>query len=123
MAMMKYENIDAYISDYPKEVQLLLKKVRQTIKKAAPKAEEKISYGIPTFALNGILVHFGAFKNHLGLYPGSEAIKVFKKDLAKYKTSKGAIQLPFDEALPLTLITKIVKFRVEQNLNKLKKKK
>lgn len=121
MAMKKSESIDEYFDFFPKEVQKLLKQMRQTIQKAAPKADEKISYGIPTYYLNGNLVHFGAFKSHIGFYPGALAIATFKKDLARYKGAKGSVQFPYDQPLPLALVIKIVKFRVEQNLAKNKK--
>ncbi|MBP7831757.1 MAG: DUF1801 domain-containing protein [Candidatus Pacebacteria bacterium] len=116
--MKSYTTTPEYIASYPKEVQALLKKVRATIKKAAPKAEEKIGYGIPTFTLNGNLVHFGGFKTHIGFFPGPAGITAFEKDLAKYKTTKGTIQFPLDKPLPLGLIAKIVKFRVKQNTEK-----
>lgn len=119
--MKNYKDIDSYIAAYPKDAQALLNVVRATIKKAAPKAEEKISYGIPTFTLNGNLVHFGAFKTHIGFFPGASGVASFKKELSIYKTSKGTIQLPLDKKLPLPLITKIVKFRVKENLEKSKK--
>lgn len=111
-------SVDNYIKAYPKEVQLLLKQMRTTIKKAAPKAEEKIGYGIPTFTLNGNLVHFGAFKSHIGFFPGPGGILAFKKELEAYKTSKGTIQFPFEKKLPLALVTKIVRLRVKQNVAK-----
>lgn len=119
--MKEYKDIKSYIAASPKETQSLLKQTYTTIKKAAPKAEEKISYGIPTFTLNGNLVHFGAFKTHIGFFPGPAGITAFKKELSSYKTSKGTIQFPLGEKLPLTLIAKIVKFRVKQNLAKKKK--
>lgn len=114
----KAENIDAYIATFPDEVQKLLQQIRATIKKAAPKAEEAIKYGMPTFVLNGNLVHFAAFKNHIGFYPAPDGITAHQKKLAKYKTSKGAIQFPLAEKLPLGLITEIVKYRAKQNLKK-----
>ncbi len=114
--MLKPENIDDYISTFPEETQLLLEQMRNEIKKSAPKAEEIISYGMPGFKLNGLLVWFAGYKNHIGFYPKPAAILVFKKELGKYKTSKGAIQFPTDEPLPLALIRKIVKYRVEENL-------
>ena len=92
--------------------------MRATIHKVAPEATEKISYGIPTFYLNGNLVHFAAFANHIGFYPTSSGIAAFKKQLGPYKWSKGVVQFPKDKPLPLTLVTKIVKFRVKKNLNK-----
>ena len=118
----KFETIDEYIKIFPKDVQNLLKSVRQTIKKAAPKAEETINYQIPTFKLNGNLVHFAAFKNHIGFYPGSKAIEIFSKDLKEYKTSKGAIQFPIDRRIPTSLIRKIVEHRVKINSTKNSKK-
>lgn len=116
--MKQYTDISSYISEYPKEVQTLLRQMRATIKKAAPKAEEKIGYGIPTFTLHGNLVHFGGFKTHIGFFPGASGVASFKKELAGYKTSKGTIQFPLDKKLPLGLITRIVKFRVKENLQK-----
>jgi len=116
--MKKFKDIDAYISGYPKDVQLLLKKLRVTIAKAAPKAEEAISYGIPTYKLNGNLVHFGAFKDHVSFFPTSSGTVVFKKEISKYKVSKGTIQFPLDKSLPLDLVAKIVRFRVKENLKK-----
>lgn len=122
MAMAQFDSVDDYIASFPPSIQTLLKKMRQTVKKAAPKAEEKISYGIPTLFLNGNLVHFGAFKKHIGFYPGSLAIKIFQKELSTYSGAKGSVQFPYDEVLPLRLVSEIVKFRVEQNSNKKKKK-
>ncbi len=119
--MKKYEDISEYIANYPKDVQLLLKKVRATIKKAAPKAEEAISYGIPTYKLNGNLVHFGAFKDHVSFFPTASGTAAFKKEISKYKVTKGTIQFPLDKPLPLGLITKIVRFRVKENLKKVSK--
>jgi len=115
------KNIDEYIADFPKDVQKILEQVRATIKKAAPAAEEKISYGIPTFTLNGNLVHFGGFKNHVGFYPTPTGTETFEKELSVYKTGKGSVQFPLDEPMPLHLITQIVKFRVQKNLAKAKK--
>jgi uncharacterized protein YdhG (YjbR/CyaY superfamily) len=112
------ENIDDYIAGFPKDIQNKLKDLRATIKKAAPKAEEKISYAMPTFALHGNLVHFAAFKNHIGFYPAPRAIEEFKKELAGYEGSKGTVQFPLDKPLPLALIAKMVKYRVAQNLEK-----
>ena len=115
--------IDEYIAGFPKNVQKLLEEVRTTIKKAAPEAEEAIKYGIPTFILNGNLVHFGGFKNHIGFYPAPSGIEEFKKELSKYAGAKGSVQFPIDKPMPLALITKIVKFRVKKNLEKVKTKK
>lgn len=110
--------IDAYIATFPVSAQALLQKMRNTITKAAPKAEETISYGMPTFKLQGNLVHFAGYKKHIGFYPAPSGIEAFADELKKYKTSKGAIQFPVDEKLPLALVTKIVKFRVKENLAK-----
>jgi uncharacterized protein YdhG (YjbR/CyaY superfamily) len=117
----KFQTIDEYIETFPIDIRKILESVRQTIKKAAPDADEVISYQIPTFKLNGNLVHFAAFKKHIGFYPGSKAIKDFQKDLIKYKSSKGVVQFPIDEAMPLSLIQKIVKHRVKENSAKTKK--
>jgi uncharacterized protein YdhG (YjbR/CyaY superfamily) len=111
----KFKTIDEYISTFPAITQNILGKIRQTIREAAPDAEEAISYQIPTFRLNGNLVHFAAFKNHIGFYPASKAIEVFKTELSSYKTSKGAIQFPLDKPIPFALISKITKFRVTEN--------
>lgn len=110
--------IDEYIASFPESTQVLLQQMRSTIIKAAPKAEEAISYGMPTFKLQGNLVHFAGYKNHIGFYPSPSGITAFANELKKYKTSKGAIQFPVDDKLPLTLVTKIVKFRVKENLAK-----
>ena len=110
--------IDAYIADFPKDVQERLEKVRATIRKAAPDAEEAIKYQIPTFVLNGNLIHFGGYKNHIGLYPGSKPIEEFRDELSKYEVSKGTVKFPLDKPLPMGLITKITKFCVKRNLAK-----
>ena len=112
------KDIDEYLERHSNEDQRLLRQMRATIHKVAPEATEKISYGIPTFYLNGNLVHFAAFANHIGFYPTSSGIAAFKKQLGPYKWSKGAVQFPKDKPLPLTLVIKIVKFRVKENLNK-----
>jgi len=117
------KEIDQYISSYPEEVQERLKAIRRTIQKAAPAAEETINYGIPTFTLNGNLVHFGGAKNHIGFYPTPSAISAFEKELSVYEGAKGSVKFPHTKPIPLTLITKIVKFRVKENLEKGKKKK
>ena len=117
------KSIDEYISMQPKEVQGTLEKLRATIRKAAPKAEETINYAIPTFTLNGNLVHFASFKNHIGFYPAPSGIEAFKKELSVYEGAKGSIKFPIEKPLPLALIAKIVKFRVKENLAKAKKKK
>ena len=117
------DNIDEYIAGFPAYIQEKLQLVRATIKASAPDAEEAIKYGIPTFMLNGNLVHFGGFKNHIGFYPAPQGLEEFKEELSGYKGSKGSVQFPHDEPLPLELITKIVKFRVQKNQEKAKKKK
>lgn len=110
--------IDEYISQFPKDVQMILNKIRQLIKECAPKAEEAFAYGIPTFKLNGNLVHFAAFKKHIGFYPTPSGIKQFKKELSNYKTAEGTIRFPIDEPIPYDLIKKIVKYRVKENISK-----
>lgn len=124
MAMNKKtsKDIDDYIDQFPKEVQQLLKKMRVTIQKAAPEAQETISYGIPAFKLNGMLVWFAAHKGHIGFYPGASGIAAFKKELSAYKSAKGSVQFPFDSPLPLALVRRIVKFRVKEDLGKTRKK-
>lgn len=119
----KVGNIDTYIASFPAETQKLLKQIREIIKEAAPDAEEKMGYGIPTFTLQGNLVHFASFKNHIGFYPAPSGIVAFRKELVAYKNSKGAVQFPIDKAIPFGLIAKIVKFRVKENLAKAKAKK
>jgi uncharacterized protein YdhG (YjbR/CyaY superfamily) len=116
-------NIDEYIATFPQDIQKLLNQMRATITKAAPKAEEAIKYAIPTFILNGNLVHFAAFKNHIGFYPAPAGIEAFKKEVAPYEAGKGSLQFPLDKPLPLSLVTKIVKYRVAQNLEKSTRKK
>jgi uncharacterized protein YdhG (YjbR/CyaY superfamily) len=113
-----YKSIDDYISGFPVEVQDLLQQVRLKIKELAPRAEETISYGIPTFKLNGNLVHFAAFKNHIGLYPTPSGLEEFEKELSPYKQGKGSVQFPLDKPLPLDLIAKIVAYRVRKNTEK-----
>ena len=116
-------SIDEYIGTFPQEIQILLEQVRTTIKQAAPEAEEAIKYAMPTFVLNGNLVHFAAFKNHIGFYPVPSGIEAFKKELSVYKGAKGSVQFPLDKPMPLGLICEIVKFRVNENLLKAKAKK
>lgn len=122
MKNIQAENIDEYIAGFPKDVQKKLEEMRATIRKSAPEAEEAISYAIPTFKLNGNLVHFAGYKNHIGFYPAPRGIEAFKKELAAYEGGKGTVQFPLDQPLPLTLISKIVKFRVKENLEKGKSK-
>lgn len=116
------KNFEDYLERFPKGVQQRLQKMRLAVKKAAPQAKEKISYGIPSFTLNGMLVWFAAFKNHIGFYPRTSAIAAFKKELSAYKGAKGSVQFPFDKPLPISLIGRMVKFRVKENLSKGKKK-
>jgi uncharacterized protein YdhG (YjbR/CyaY superfamily) len=112
------KTIDEYIAGFPPEVQVILQKIRLTIRKAAPGAEETISYQMPTFAQHGNLVHFAAFKNHIGFYPVPSGIEQFKQELAVYQQGKGSVQFPLDQPIPYTLISKIVKFRVKENAAK-----
>jgi uncharacterized protein YdhG (YjbR/CyaY superfamily) len=116
-------NIDKYISGFPKEVQIILEEIRMTIRQAAPEATEAIKYAMPTFVLNGNLVHFAAFKNHIGFYPVPSGIEAFKMELSVYKGAKGSVQFPLGKPMPLGLISKIVKFRVNENLQKAKTRK
>ena len=120
MPTTNYKNIDEYIAGFPKDVQKILKKIRATIKKAAPKAEEAISYQIPTFNFHGYLIYFAAYKNHIGVYPAPRGVEGFKKGLARYGAGKGTLRFPLDEPVPYDLITKIVEFRAKQNVEKAK---
>ena len=116
MPKADFQTIDDYINAFPKDIKVILQTVRQTIKKAAPEAKEAISYQMPTFKLNGKnLVHFAAWKNHIGFYPTPSGTAKFKKEIAKYAYAKGSIRFPTDAPMPLTLITEIVKFRVKEN--------
>ena len=121
--MEKAANTDEYIKSFPGETQKILEQMRATIRKAAPKAEEVISYAMPAFKQNGVLVYFAAYKTHIGFYPTPSGIEAFKDELSKYKSSKGAVQFPIDKPLPLALITKIVKFRVAKDMENIKHKK
>ena len=107
--------IDEYIADFPENVQPHLEKVRAAIRKAAPDAEEAIKYSMPTFVLNGNLIHFAGWTSHVGLYPGSKPIEMFKDELAKYEISKGTVRFPLDKPIPLSLIGKITKYCVKRN--------
>jgi uncharacterized protein YdhG (YjbR/CyaY superfamily) len=111
-----FSSIDEYITGFPEEVQVKLQELRAVIKKAAPESEEKISYQMPTFFQKGNLVHFAAYKNHIGFYPAPRGIEAFKQELSAYEGSKGAVRFPIDKPLPLDLIGRIVKFRVAENL-------
>ncbi|MFN0032672.1 MAG: iron chaperone [Flavobacteriales bacterium] len=121
--MTKPETIEDYIRMQPADVQEVLQQVRSTIAKAEPDAVEIISYAIPTFYLKGNLVHFAAFKSHIGFYATPAGHEAFAAQLSKYKQGKGSVQFPLSEPMPLKLITEIVKFRVKENDAKAKSKK
>jgi uncharacterized protein YdhG (YjbR/CyaY superfamily) len=114
----KLNSIDEYMVNFPEDVQAKLQALRTTIREAAPEAQEAISYGMPTFKLKGNLVHFAAFKNHIGFYPVPSGIAAFQEELSVYKQGKGSVQFPLDEPLPLELVRKIVQFRITENLEK-----
>jgi uncharacterized protein YdhG (YjbR/CyaY superfamily) len=118
----KFSNADEYIAMFPGNVREILQQVRSTIKKTAPGAQEVISYQMPAFKLDGMLVWYAANKEHIGFYPTPSPIKVFKKELENYKTSKGAIQFPLDKSIPLKLIKDIVKFRINEDSEKAERK-
>jgi uncharacterized protein YdhG (YjbR/CyaY superfamily) len=120
--MNKPKDVDEYIVSFPDNIQKILQLLRTTIKKFAPAAEEVISYGMPAYRQNGILVYFAAHKSHIGFYPTSSGIEAFKKEIAAYKWAKGSVQLPLDKPLPLELIAEIVKFRVKENSKNAKTK-
>jgi uncharacterized protein YdhG (YjbR/CyaY superfamily) len=113
--MMKIDSIDTYIVQFPSDVQVKLHTLRQTIRDAAPDAKEKISYSMPTFTLHGNLVHFAAYQNHIGFYPAPSGIQAFAEQLSIYKGTKGSVQFPLDQPLPIALISEIVKFRVQES--------
>jgi uncharacterized protein YdhG (YjbR/CyaY superfamily) len=115
--------IDDYLAQFPEDIRAILQNIRSIVHENAPEAQEKIGYQMPTFTLNGNLVHFAAFKNHIGFYPTPSGTETFKKEISSYKAAKGSIQFPLDQPIPYELITKIVKFRVQENLAKSKKKK
>lgn len=116
-----FTTIDSYIKSFPEDIQKTLEKLRKVIQEAAPEATEAISYGMPTFKLHGNLVHFAAFKSHIGFYPVPSGIEAFKKELEPYIAGKGTIQFPLDKPIPYDLVEKVVKFRVKENLEKKKK--
>ena len=122
-ATTTFDTIDEYIKQFPPETQLVFNELRQLIAETAPQAEEKISYQMPTFYLKGNLVHFAAYKNHIGFYPTPSGIAAFQRELAAYKGAKGSVQFPLDKALPLDLIRAIVEFRVNENLKNAEGKK
>lgn len=124
MSDKKFKTVTQYFLTLPREKKKLLKELRDTINEAAPEAEELISYNMPAFKYHGMLVYYMAHTNHIGFYPGNKAVnEVFKNELTVYKTSKGAIQLPFNKPIPKRLIKNIVKFRMKENLNKSEAKK
>ena len=114
----QFKTIDEYIKTFPEDVQNILKKLRVTIREAAPEAKEAMSYQIPTFRFNGNFVHFAAYKNHIGFYPAPPGIETLKKELSLYKGAKGSVQFPVDRRVPYDLVKKIVLFRVQENLKK-----
>jgi len=118
MTRIRFIDIDNYIGSFPEKTQKLLQEVRETIRKAAPEAEQTINYGIPTFKFRGNLVHFAGFKNHIGFYPTSSGIEAFKKELSVYEGAKGSVRFPLDKPIPFELIERIVKFRVKESLSK-----
>jgi uncharacterized protein YdhG (YjbR/CyaY superfamily) len=122
MEQPKPENIDQYIADFPIETQKLLQQIREAIHKAVPEAKEVISYGMPAFKQNTVLVYFAGYAKHIGFYPTGSGIEAFKEEFTQYKWSKGAVQFPLDKPLPLDLITRITKFKAERDLEKVKKK-
>ena len=123
MKAIQASNVDAYIASFPESTQKGLEQIRTLIKKAAPKAEELISYQMPAYKYHGVLVYFAGYKNHIGFYAAPTGHATFNKELSVYKTGKGSVQFPHDKPLPTALITKIVKFRVKENAEKAKLKK
>jgi uncharacterized protein YdhG (YjbR/CyaY superfamily) len=118
MNVKKAETVDEYIERFPEPVQVRLEAVRKTIRRAAPNAVEVISYSMPAYRQDTILVWFAGFKNHIGFYPGASGIAAFKKELSEYKSAKGSVQFPLDSPLPLALVTRIVKYRVRESRRK-----
>jgi len=118
MKSSEVKSIDEYIAMFPENMKIVLQQLRIAIRESAPQARESISYQMPTFKLNGNLVHFAAHKNHIGFYPTPSAIEAFKNRLSSYKTSKGAVQFPLNEPLPLELVKEMVRFRVKENSDK-----
>ncbi len=118
---LEYHNIDEYIGQFPSEIQDILQKIRALIHETAPEASEKISYQMPTFYMNGNLVHFAAFKKHIGFYPTPSGTEQFRNELSAYKGAKGSVQFPLNQPIPYDLIRRIVEFRVAENSTKDKK--
>jgi len=121
--MIKPKSVDEYVESFPEEIQKRLKRVRSLIIKAAPRAEESISYGMPGYKLEGVLVYFAAYKNHIGFYPMPSTLENFRKEISEYKSAKGSVQFPHDKPLPTTLISHMVKLRVAENKSKAAAKK
>ena len=119
----KFTSVDSYIESFPKDVQKSLERLRATIKKTAPKAEEIISYNMPAYKQNGMLVYFAGYKHHIGSYPGVSPIIAFKKEISMYKNAKGSVQFPIDKPMPLDLVIKMVKLKVKENGEKVAAKK
>jgi len=117
-----YQSVDQYIAGFPTKTQEILQSLREKIQEFAPEATEKISYQMPTFALHGNLVHYAAYKNHIGFYPGASGIKAFEHALSSYKSAKGSVQFPINKPLPLDLISEIVKYRVTDNIERQQQK-
>ena len=122
MTSDKPTTIDEYIAGFPADIQKILQEIRAAIRSEAPHAGEKIGYAIPTFTLNGNLIHFAAFKNHIGLYPTPNGLEEFKEELSGYKGAKGSVQFPLDQPMPIDLIKRITRFRVAKMMTKPKKK-
>jgi uncharacterized protein YdhG (YjbR/CyaY superfamily) len=112
------KDIDEYITRFPEDIQEILERIRTTIKEAAPEADERISYQMPTFTLEGNLVHFAAYKNHIGFYPTPSGIEEFEEELSPYVGGKGTVKFPLDKPIPYDLITKIVEYRAKENLER-----
>ena len=119
---MDVTSVEAYIAGFPEEIQAILQRVRATIKEAAPDAQEAIKYGLPTMVLHGNLVHFGAFRDHIGFYPTPSGIEAFRDELRPYRLRKGTVQFPLDEPIPYVLIRRITRYRVQENLEKARRK-
>ncbi len=123
MAKTDYQSIDEYINAFPRDVQQVLEGIRQAVHEAAPEAKEVISYQMPTFRQNGILVHFGAHTHHIGFYPTPSAINAFEEELAEYESAKGSVKFPLDKPMPFDLIKEMVQYKVEENRTKPEKNK
>lgn len=117
----KFTNVDEYIASFPKETQKILEQIRVAVKRAAPEAVETIKYQMPTFTLNGNLIHFGAFSKHIGIYPAPKGDDAFRKELSVYKSEKSTIRIPLDKRMPTELITRIVKLRVKETAERTEK--